>query len=122
MKITFVCLGNICRSPMAEFICKDLIVNKYKNNNITVDSAGTSGYHDGEYMHQKTANILQKNNINNKPFVSKKITSNLVNESDYVFAMDNSNYQDARLTCEVQRSKKSVHFICFVCKCSLIKR
>ncbi|WPL39063.1 low molecular weight protein-tyrosine-phosphatase [Malacoplasma iowae] len=94
MKITFVCLGNICRSPMAEFICKDLIVNKYKNNNITVDSAGTSGYHDGEYMHQKTANILQKNNINNKPFVSKKITSNLVNESDYVFAMDNSNYQD----------------------------
>ncbi|KFB07903.1 low molecular weight phosphatase family protein, partial [Malacoplasma iowae DK-CPA] len=94
VKITFVCLGNICRSPMAEFICKDLIVNKYKNNNITVDSAGTSGYHDGEYMHQKTANILQKNNINNKPFVSKKITSNLVNESDYVFAMDNSNYQD----------------------------
>lgn len=94
MKITFVCLGNICRSPMAEFICKDLLINKYHNNKIMVDSAGTSGYHDGEYMHKKTAMVLDKYNISNKPFVSKKITIDIINQSDYIFAMDDSNFND----------------------------
>lgn len=79
---------------MAEFICKHLLANKYNNNEIIVDSAGTSGYHDGEYMHKKTALILEKNNIVNKPFVSKKLTTKNINESDYIFVMDNSNYED----------------------------
>ncbi|MFG5142088.1 low molecular weight phosphotyrosine protein phosphatase, partial [Campylobacter lari] len=44
-KIIFICLGNICRSPMAEFIMKDLLIKENLSDKISVCSAGTSGYH-----------------------------------------------------------------------------
>lgn len=94
MNIIFVCLGNICRSPMAEYICKDLLKNKYKKLNINVDSAGTFGYHDGEDMHKSTKNKLIENNIKNINFISKKITQKLFNENDMIFVMDKSNYEN----------------------------
>lgn len=94
MKVIFVCLGNICRSPMAEFICKNYLNNQFSELNIEVNSAGTSGYNDGDYMHPKTAKMLSINNIDNKPFVSKKITLQMVQESDYIFVMDDSNLED----------------------------
>lgn len=94
MRITFVCLGNICRSPMAEFICKDLVkkINKEKMYNIT--SCGTSGYHDGEDMHIGTKKMLNLKSIASKGFVSKKINKSLFEQSDIVFVMDDSNYKD----------------------------
>lgn len=58
IKILFVCLGNICRSPMAEYIMREKIRLAHLDNQIFTDSAGTSGWHDGENMHQETAKIL----------------------------------------------------------------
>lgn len=94
MNIIFVCLGNICRSPMAEYICKNLLNTKYNQLNVNVDSAGTSGYHDGEDMHKSTRKKLLENNIKNINFVSKKITKKLFDENDMIFAMDKNNYND----------------------------
>lgn len=94
MKIIFVCLGNICRSPMAEFICKDLLKNKYQQLQLTVDSAGTSGWNDGKGVHKGTALKLKENNIDYSGFVSKKLTKKLFDENDIVFVMDDSNYYD----------------------------
>lgn len=94
MKVIFVCLGNICRSPMAEFICKDLLKNKYHQIQLTVDSAGTSGWNDGKGVHKGTFLKLKENNIDCKGFVSKKLTQKLFDENDIVFVMDNSNYYD----------------------------
>lgn len=92
MRITFVCLGNICRSPMAEFIAKDIAV---KNSlNILFDSCGTSSYHLGEDMHSSTKKILLSNNIECNNFHSKPITKEIFNSSDYVLVMDDSNYKD----------------------------
>ena len=54
-KILFVCLGNICRSPMAEYILRDMA--QKRGIAVNVASAGTSGWHDGEYMHCGTAEI-----------------------------------------------------------------
>ncbi len=93
MKIAFICLGNICRSPMAEFIAKDYVK---KNNliNIDITSAGTAGYHDGEDMHRKTKSLLISKNIDCTGFVSKKISKTLFENSDVIFVMDDSNYED----------------------------
>lgn len=95
MKLLFVCLGNICRSPMAEFICKDII--KKENVNIDVTSCGTGGYHDGEDMHPKTKQLLKNKDIYCEGFISKKITKRLFDENDYVIVMDNNNYNDVVL-------------------------
>lgn len=94
MKIIFVCLGNICRSPMAEFICKDLLKNKYKNINLKIDSAGTSGWNDGDGVHHGTASKLKEKKIDFKGFVSKKLTQKIFDENDMIFVMDNNNYEN----------------------------
>ena len=93
MKILFVCLGNICRSPMAEYIAKDY-VKKNNLNNIEIKSRGTASYHEGEFMHKGTHTILEKYNIDHLDFKSKQITKNDYIESDFIFVMDDSNYDE----------------------------
>lgn len=94
MKISFICLGNICRSPMAEYICKDMIKKENKTHLFQITSAGTSGYHDGEDMHPKTKQQLKIHNIDNSCFVSKKIDKALFDSSDIIFVMDDSNFEN----------------------------
>ena len=60
IRILFVCLGNICRSPMAEYLMCHKIANAGLSNLIETDSAGTSGEHDGEGMHCGTADVLDR--------------------------------------------------------------
>lgn len=105
-KITFVCLGNICRSPMAEYLAKDFVI-KY-NLDFEIDSCGTSFFHNGEDMHAKTKEILLKNSINCENFSSKPINKQIFDESDYIFVMDNLNYNN--LTNMFGKNDK-IHFI-----------
>ena len=93
MKITFVCLGNICRSPMAEYLAKNYLKNN-KITNIKIDSCGIANYHEGNFMHRGTDRILTKLGIDHFDFKSKPITTKIFNDSDYVLVMDNSNLND----------------------------
>ena len=70
-KILFVCLGNICRSPMAEYILRDMA--QKRGIAVNVASAGTSGWHDGEYMHCGTAEILDGLSIESRDYRSRNI-------------------------------------------------
>ncbi|MDE6893855.1 MAG: low molecular weight phosphotyrosine protein phosphatase [Malacoplasma sp.] len=91
--VTFICLGNICRSPMAEFLFKK-IIQKNANNKYEVLSAGTSGWNDGDDMHTETKKILNNLKIDVSNFYSKKLTDEIFQKSDYIFVMDNQNYKD----------------------------
>lgn len=92
--ILFVCLGNICRSPMAEFICKNLLKEKKLENEFIVESAGLHSFHEGENMHKGTQLVLNKHKIEFFGFKSKPITKDMFNSFDYIFVMDNDNYRD----------------------------
>lgn len=92
-RILFVCLGNICRSPMAEFLMRDLLCQHACADRFDIDSAGTSGWHDGDNMHEGTANILNKLHINNSGFGSRKVHAADFEAFDYVVAMDADNLQ-----------------------------
>lgn len=91
-KILFVCLGNICRSPMAEYIFNDIAA---KNGiRAHAGSAGTSGWHNGEYMHCGTAEILDGMDIDSHTFTSRKIKPADLAAYDYIIVMDDSNLAD----------------------------
>lgn len=93
MKVLFVCLGNICRSPMAEYIFRHK-VEQTGLKHIEIDSAGTAGYHDGEDMHYGTANMLRQHGISPQGFVSRKVRQSDIDEFDYILVMDDSNLTD----------------------------
>ncbi len=63
VKVTFVCLGNICRSPMADGVFQAMVNEAGLQDQILVDSAGTSSYHVGDPAHQGTRNELKKHGI-----------------------------------------------------------
>jgi protein-tyrosine phosphatase len=88
--IMFVCLGNICRSPLAEAIAKKKISEF--NLDIEVASSGTAGYHIGEMACNQSLNIAKKNNINLTNHRAQKLTQEHINKYDLFIALDQSNY------------------------------
>ncbi|MGG8495091.1 low molecular weight protein-tyrosine-phosphatase [Tenacibaculum sp. TC6] len=88
MKILMVCLGNICRSPLAEGILKAKV-----SSDIYVDSAGTAGYHVGELPDKRSVMVAQKYGIDITDQRSRKFSVADFDHFDRIYAMDESNYQ-----------------------------
>jgi protein-tyrosine phosphatase len=90
VKVLFVCMGNICRSPMAEGVFRDKVNKAGLSNKIQVDSAGTSRWEVGKPAHRGTMAILRKLNI---PYDgrARQVEHNDLNDYDYVLAMDRDN-------------------------------
>lgn len=95
VKVLFVCLGNICRSPMAESIFRQLVQDAGLRHCVSVDSAGTGGWHVGELPDKRTRAVLERENC---PPASRarQISSKDFEEFDYVIAMDQSNVANLR--------------------------
>ena len=85
-----VCLGNICRSPLAEGILKSKLDSRY----FEVDSCGTSSYHIGNKPDVRSINIAQKNNIDITQQRAAQFKKSDFDTYDYIYAMDSANYQD----------------------------
>lgn len=89
-KILMVCLGNICRSPLAEGILQ----NKVKPGKVFVDSAGTAGYHIGERPDIRSIKVANNYGLDITHQRCRRFTPKDFNEFDLIFAMDRSNYAD----------------------------
>lgn len=94
MKILMVCLGNICRSPLAEGILQ-YKANKMKLN-WQVDSAGTAGYHVGEAPHHLSQKVAKQNGIDISKQQCRQFTKEDMLHYDFIYVMDNSNYNDVK--------------------------
>jgi protein-tyrosine phosphatase len=110
MKILMVCLGNICRSPLAHGILEKKI-KAYKLTDWYVDSAGTSGWHDGESPDIRAIQIAKKHNFDISRQVSRKISGQDLETFDLILAMDSSNYQDILALCSNEEQKAKVKLI-----------
>jgi len=96
IRVLFVCLGNICRSPMAEAVFQHLVDESGLSNEIMVDSAGTGSWHVGERAHPGTRNILARHGIHYKGNARQVRQQDLADEKTYVIAMDQNNMYDLR--------------------------
>ena len=87
MKILMVCLGNICRSPMAEGILQKKI--EQAGLSWQVDSAGTNGYHIGEAPHRLSQKVALQNGIDISRQLSRKFVKEDIDRFDKIYAMAN---------------------------------
>ena len=96
IKVLFVCLGNICRSPMAQFVLKQMAEERNLSNCFEINSAATESYneihHAGIYF--GTKEILKANNIPFEEHYSRQIRKKDYEYYDYIIAMDDSNIKD----------------------------
>lgn len=90
-KILFVCHGNICRSPMAEFVMKDLVKKSNRQKDFIIDSAATSTEELGNDIHYGTRKKLLQQNIPFQKRAARQITKQDYNYYDYLIAMDEEN-------------------------------
>lgn len=90
-KILFVCYGNICRSPMAEFIMKDLVSKKGESNNFYIESAATSAEELGNPVYPPAKRILNSIGINCDGKFARRITKGDYEKFDYIIGMDEMN-------------------------------
>lgn len=90
-KILFVCLGNICRSPMAEFVFKDIVRKAGKERNFYIESAATSTEEVGSDMHYGTKEILDRYKIPYKKHTARQLKKEDYDKFDYIIGMDSGN-------------------------------
>jgi protein-tyrosine phosphatase len=95
VRVLMVCLGNICRSPMAEAVFRHRVAEAGLGEQIVVDSAGTSSWHVGENAHRGTRNVLRKHGIQYEGR-SRQITPHDFSLFDYILAMDNANLSNLK--------------------------
>jgi protein-tyrosine phosphatase len=92
IKVLFVCLGNICRSPMAEAVFRHIVEGEGLADRFEIASSGTSSYHLGERPHSGTRAILKNNNVDIDPLKrAQNLRQDEVKAYDYVVAMDADN-------------------------------
>ena len=91
LKVLFVCLGNICRSPMAESIFNQLVAEAKLSNQLSCDSAGTAAYHIGDLPDKRMRKTAETHGIHLN-HQARQISQEDFNNFDYILAMDNSNY------------------------------
>ena len=94
VKVLFVCLGNICRSPTADGIFRKLVADANLQGQILVDSAGTGGWHIGKGPDSRTVAAAKKRGYDLSQLRARQVSSADFAEFDYVLAMDKSNLMD----------------------------
>ena len=107
IKILMVCLGNICRSPLAEGI----LASKLPKNKFTVDSAGTGSWHVGHSPDERSISVGKKNKIDISNQKGRQFSTTDFETFDYIYVMDSSNYSDVLELAKTQEHKDKVQMI-----------
>jgi protein-tyrosine phosphatase len=95
-RICCVCLGNICRSPMADAVLRAQIEKAGLGDRVIVDSAGTGDWHVGERMHRAASRQLKRNGYDGDTHRARQFDRSWLAERDLIVAMDASNVRDLR--------------------------
>jgi len=107
-QVLFVCLGNICRSPSAEAVFKELIRRKGLDNEFQCDSAGTAAYHAGDPADSRMKQFAQKRGFQ-LASISRQVDSSIdFDRFDYIIGMDRQNVRDLKLVARNENDRKKI--------------
>ena len=95
-RVLLVCMGNICRSPTAEVVLRQMIKNNKLGHIVEVDSAGTHGYHVGEAPDSRTQRAALVRGYNLSQLRARKVARQDIDYFDLILAMDKSNLDNLR--------------------------
>jgi len=110
IRLLFVCLGNICRSPAAEGIMATVVEKYGLQDMIEVDSAGTSGWHEGELPDERMRSHGERRGYNFCSLARKFKKSDL-NDFDYILVMDRQNLTHVKALATSQEQREKIHMI-----------
>lgn len=102
-----VCLGNICRSPLAQGILE----SKVDPDKVYIDSAGTAAYHVGNLPDERSIKVASKYGLDLRHQRARKFSVNDFDTFDYIYAMDSSNYQNILLLARNKKDEEKVQMI-----------
>jgi len=94
IRVVFVCLGNICRSPLAEGSFRHLVQARGLDDRFDIDSAGTSSYHAGEPPDPGSVDVARRNGIDISRQRSRQLVREELTSFDYIIAMDSQNHRN----------------------------
>lgn len=106
-KILMVCLGNICRSPLAEGILK----SKLPKDKFTIDSAGTANYHVGSAPDRRAIKVAKENGLDISGLRGRQFSVDDFDMFDFIYVMDESNYNNVLNLARNDEDKNKVKFI-----------
>ncbi len=106
-KVLMVCLGNICRSPLAEGVMRHLT----RKADFIIDSAGTANYHTGSSPDSRSIAIAAENGIDISHQQARQINQHDLDFFDHIFVMDEHNLNDVRFLCTTEKQKHKIHLL-----------
>lgn len=110
-KILFVCLGNICRSPLGEGIMLHFIQERKLHHKLQVDSAGTAGYHINEVPDHRTIDNAKKDGVDIHKLRARKFKVEDFDAFDKIYVMDANNYKDVLALTKNEAHKNKVDYL-----------
>jgi protein-tyrosine phosphatase len=113
IKVLFVCMGNICRSPTAQGVFAKLVEEHQLDTQVLIDSAGTHAYHVGEAPDARASAAALRRGVDLGGLRARRVSDTDFEEFDYVLAMDESNYADLAGMCSEEQHSRLYHFMDF---------
>jgi protein-tyrosine phosphatase len=111
IKVLFVCMGNICRSPTAEGVFSKLVKEKKLDHRFTIDSAGTHAYHIGEQPDARAQSAAAERGIQLSHLRARKVVMGDFEDFDFLLVMDDDNYATLINACPAHYKHKVQYFL-----------
>jgi len=113
IRVLFVCMGNICRSPTAHGVFRALVHANKLESAIEIDSAGTHAYHTGEPPDRRAQQAASLRGIDLSDLRARAVCNKDFNKYDYILAMDEANYMALQTSCPEDIQHKIRLFLSF---------